>query len=433
MSIHFKSRRALKSGPGISGGILTLDNPQGWLNGTNYPEDTEQALKLSAVYRCIAVLADAIAEMPVSVRDWNTNKDQPNHYLGRVLWQRPNEAMTPFVYKRLMERNRNLRGNAYAYIHRDGNGRPVELIPLPPDAVSVNLNSDGQLWYGFAHPNTGKSYALTPIQVLHYKNDSEDGMTGISTLHHAALTLATARAREEYDHAVYVNGGSPAGVLQTDSDVSKKITETDADGKTRTITHRDIIRNEWERVHGGAANAFRVAVLDLGLKYQPISITNRDAQFVENKDVSILDICRFFGVPPHKVYAGKQSYDSNEANTIDFITDTMQPIVTQYEEEDKWKLLVPDDVDAGLIVYRNMMVSLRGNSTARAEWYTAMRNIGVYNVDEIRGKEGEPAVSGGDTRYASLNYIPLDLFRELSITRNKKKEEAPNAGEKGGD
>lgn len=423
MSIHFRPPRTLKSGPGIAR-PLTLDNPAGWLSGLDDGEENVQkALKLSAVYRCISVLADSVAEIPVSVRNWRTNVEDPDHYLCKVLCQRPNEAMTPFVFRRLLERNRNLRGNAYAYINRDGHGRPVELIPLCPDFVNVNLDSGGHVWYGYTHPTSGKQYALTSMQVLHYKNDSEDGLIGISTLRHASLTLQTAHAREEYDRAMYVNGGSPAGVLQTDGDItSSSRTETDAAGEKKEVYYRDIVRNEWERVHSGAQNAFRIAVLDNGLKYQPISVTNSDAQFVENKEVSVIDICRFFGVPPHKVFAGKQSYDSNEANTLGFISDTIQAIVTQYEEEDKWKLLVPDDVEAGLVVYRNMMSSLRGNTAARAAWYHVMREIGAYSVNDILQKEGEASVLGGDERYANLNNIPLDLFRELSIARNKNKK-----------
>ena len=409
----------MKSGsPNLSGGMMTLTDPQAWLSGAEGSCSPELALKLSAVYRCVAVLTDALGEMPVSVRNWNTREDLPGHYLGKVLWQRPNAAMTPSVYKNLMERNRILRGNAYAYIHRDGNGRPVELIPLPSDYVSVNLDSRGQLWYGYAAPDSGISYALDSMEVLHYKNYTEDGLVGISTLRYAARTLATAHARETYDQAVYKNGGNPGGVLYTDADLNGEVKQTLSDGSTSMVRRRDIVRSEWERAHGGAANAFRIAVLDHGLKYQPVSVTNADAQFLESKEFSIIDICRFFGVPPHKVYAGKQSYQSNEANTLDFIADTLQPIVTQYEEEDKWKLLTTDEVRDGLVIRRNMMVSLRSDSAARANWYRTMREIGYYSVNDIRRIEGEPDVPGGDTRYSSLNFVPMDRFDELSVARN---------------
>lgn len=418
--------KSKSTAPTTGSSILRLDSPIGW----NIPAgaDPETALKISSVYGCVNVIAGGIAEMPVSVKNWATKEDIKDHYLGKVLWVRPNEAMTPFVYKHLVETNRLLRGNGYSYIHRDGNGRPVELIPLYSDYVSVNINSSGKLWYGYMDPRSGKAFQLDPMQMLHYKNFSLDGLTGLSTLRFAALTIATAEAREKYDYAVYANGGRPAGVLQTDSDLSGKKIKVSSDGEQKEVFYRDVVRNEWERVHGGAANAFRVAVLDLGLKYTPIGLTNADAQFVENKEISIFDICRFFGVPPHKVYAGKQSYESNDANNIDFVTDTMQPIVTGYEEEDKWKLLAADELDDGLVINRNMLVSLRGNTSARANWYTSMRNLGVYSVNDIRDKEEETAVPGGDTRYANLNNVPLEYFEILSILRNignAKKEGEP--------
>lgn len=431
--IHFKRTGVTRKSvsPGIAtSGLLTLDNPLGWLTGDSTQIAPEQSMKLSAVYRAVNYLSDMMGMIPVSVRNWNTMEPVPDHYLGKVLWHRPNTAMSPFVYKKLMEANRLLYGNAYAYINRDGDGRPIELIPLWPNYVSVNLSSSGALWYRYTHPISGVSYALDSMEVLHYKGYSEDGITGTSVLHHAALIIQTAIAREEYDKAVYENGGSPAGILQTDSDMNGFAKDasgnllTDDDGKN--IRLRDVIRSEWDRTHGGAKNAFRIAVLDLGLKYQPLSVSNKDAQFVESKGVSVEDIARFFGVPKNKLFNGKESYSSNEANSLDVMTDTLQPIVTQYEEEDKWKLLTTQDVDLGLEIYRNMMVTLRTDTETRGTWFQTMREIGAYSVNDILREEGRKPVPGGDLRYASLNYVPLADFQRLSELRAKK-----NGGENG--
>ena len=91
--ISWKSIRAQKAGPGLSGGMMTLENPRDWISGDSEAICPESALKLPAVYRCIAVLSDSIGEMPVSVKNWTTREDFNDHYLGKVLWQRPNEAM----------------------------------------------------------------------------------------------------------------------------------------------------------------------------------------------------------------------------------------------------------------------------------------------------------------------------------------------------
>ena len=161
-----------------------------------------------------------------------------------------------------------------------------------------------------------------------------------------------------------------------------------------------------------------MAILDLGLKYTPIAATNADAQFIESKEISIRDLCRFFGVPLHFLGEGKQAYSSNEQQAIEYVTRTLNPIVTQYEEEQTWKILAKSQVDRGLELRINLMAELKGDTASRASWYKNMREMGVFSTNEIRALEDIPDVAGGDTRYASLNYVPLENFQELSLNRN---------------
>ena len=134
--------------------------------------------------------------------------------------------------------------------------------------------------------------------------------------------------------------------------------------------------------------------------------------------MTVLDICNFFGVPAYKLNAGKQSYSSNEQNAIEYVTGTLHPIITQYEQEQTWKLLLPSQRRQGLELHINMMAELRGDHASRANWYTQMRNLGAYSVNEIRQHEDLPDVPGGDVRLADLNHIPLEDFRDLSLQRN---------------
>jgi HK97 family phage portal protein len=183
------------------------------------------------------------------------------------------------------------------------------------------------------------------------------------------------------------------------------------------------VRRAWERVHSGGDNAFRTAVLDLGLKYQPIAMNNTDAQFVESNDITIADIARFFGVPLHVLMSGKQSYESNEQNRVEFVQTTALATVTACEDEDSYKLLSGPDREKNLRICRNMNAALRGDTDSRAKWYREMHELGAYNVDEIRAEENLPAVPGGQARKASLNFIPLEHFERLSINRNGGKNE----------
>lgn len=392
---------------------LTLTDPTGWRMGRKYNTARAQnAMKLSAVNRCIEVITDSIAKMPVFLMDSTTRERFTDHPAVRLLNDRPNEAMTPAVYSKLVETRRLVDGNSYVLIMRDAWGQPSELLPVSAGYLTPIIYDDGRLWYIGTNPKTGEYRKFWPDDVLHYKAFSTDGITGISVLTRAAQTIATALAAQEYEESFYSNGAQLSGVLETSADLTSK---PPVDG----VSIKDLIRKEWERVHSGADNAFRTAVLDHGMQYKPIVATQKDAQFVESKAVSVEDISRFFGVPLYKLNAGKQSYSSNEQNAIEYIVGTLHPAVTQYEQEDTYRLLLSSDQLRGLELRRNMMVELRGDWASRAAWYKAMREVSGFCANDIRALEDLPDVEGGNDFYASLNYVPLDLHRELSANRNK--------------
>lgn len=409
--------RGIRKSAGASQQLLSLLSKEGW----PFPEDgigmsRDRAMKISTVNRCVEVLSNSMAVLPIYIMNEATKERLPNHRLGKVLWGRANEAMTSYDYTRLLLNNEILRGNAYALIYRDrSSGDPVELIPLPPDYVDIFVDPSGKLWYVFTHPLTGIVTWLRPEDVLHYKAYSEDGIQGISILRRASTTLDTAQSAQLYENSVWRNGGQPSGVLTTNSDLGGMV--PDPQDPAKTINRKDLLRREWERIHRGPDNAFRLAVLDLGLKYQPISMTNADAQFVESNDVRVADVCRFFGVPLHLAFAGKQSYQSNEQNGIEYVTYTLLGYETQWSQEDSYKLLLPGERRGSLRIRRELKVFLKGDTAAQAAWYQAMRLNGAYNANEIRALEDLPAILGGESYYASLNYVPLDQFRVLSTIR----------------
>lgn len=421
MSIIRGIRKAA-GGPGAAlGGVLTLDLAEGWdgwLDADNISLSRDKAMKLSTVNRCVEVRSNTVAMLPIYLMDETTKERLRDHRLSRVLWERPNEAMTRFDYERLMQANEDLKGNAYAWINRDPRtGWPVELIPLHPDHVTPYVALDSSLWYIYTNPRTGELTRLSPADVLHYKAYSTDGIEGISILSRAAMSIRTGLSAQQYQNAMYQNGGRPSGVLTTEADVTGSVSVHKADGTTEEISKKELIRREWDKIHSGPGNGFRIAVMDNGMKYQAISMSNADAQFVESEEQRVADMCRFFGVPLHMVYAGKQAYSSNEQNAIEFTKFTLQPIITQREQEDSDKLLLPSERQAGLRIKRELKGLLRGDTAAQAAWYKAMREVSAYSPDDIRGYEDLPKVPGGSTRYASWNYGPLEDWAMLSIIR----------------
>jgi len=388
------------------------------MSGVNSFGGTEQeCMKLSAVSRAMEILSGSMAKLPYYVVDENTNK-RINHPILYLMNVRPNEAMAPAVHKSMIEGNRLSGGNGYDWIIRDRvSRRPAELIPLPWELVHPWKDTNGHPWYGIIHPYTGEPMVLSCEDVVHVKGYSHDGFKGMSVLGRASEVIAAARSAQDYERSFYENSGTPSGVLVAAGDLSGEVTRTKADGTAETVTHRDIVREEWEKTHTGPKNAFRTAILDFGLDYKPITISNADAQFVESKEVTVEDIARFFGVPLSKLYAGKQAYNSNEQNSIDYVVSTLHPTVTQYEEERTYKQLADSEIHVGLRLKINMMAELKGDSASRSTWYKNMREIGAYSADDIRAREDEEALGsdrGGDIYYFNKNFAPLDMARAVT-------------------
>ena len=386
------------------GKILTLRSTDGWGTLPGQAVNQTNAMKVSTVNRCVEVISDSIAKLPMFVMNGET-KERVNHRVNYLLSVRPNSKMTPFVFKKLIETYRLLWGNAYIWLPCDSRGRVTELIPLPADYTVPYVDDDGALWYVTRHPRTGEYTKFHNEEIIHLKGYSADGLTGVSVLSRAAEVINTGKAQQTYENKFYTQNGRPSGVLAVEGQLNKEA--------------KDKIREEWHQIHGGADNYGKIAVLDFGMQYQQIGMSQKDAQFVESKTVGVEDMCRFFGVPLHKAFAGKQSYNSNEQNAIEYVTGTLHPIVVQYEQEFTYKALLNSEIARSLEVKANMAAEMRGDDKSRAEFYKAMREIGAFSVNDIRELEDRPKVAGGETHYASLNYVPLEDFRELSKNRNQ--------------
>ena len=409
--------RAVARSPSLHSKAVTVDT----LVAAGYPaagtETGESfARKLSAVDRCIEILSDSIGKLPNYLFDSKTRRRIPDDPVLQRLNIRPNEAMTPTIRKKVLETSRLVDGNGYDWILRDERtGRIRELIPVPGYLVEPWQDLSGRVWYTVTHPWTGEPMVLPNEDICHYKGATRDGLKGVAVLRRASEVIASARAQQQYELGFYENGGQPSGVLQTDSDLAGLVDDPKNPGTL--IGRKDLLRREWERIHAGPSNSHRLAILDLGLKYNPIAATNADAQFIESKEISIRDIARYFGIPLYKLQEGKQAYGSNEQNAIEYVVGTLHPIVNQYEEEQTWKLLAKSQVDRGLELRINLMAELKGDTSARAEWYRTMVEIGGFSVNDILALEDKPDVPGGEHRRASLNYVPLEDWAELSRIR----------------
>lgn len=403
-------RKSIKNQAGNSEETrLTLESSDGWiseniLSGTN----ERSAMKISTVSRCVEIRADSIGKLPIFIMDRKTKVHDERHPLNYLLSVRPNEIMTPFVLKSLIESQRLLKGNSYILPYRNSRSGVVEeLLPLNPDCMSIVTDNSGALFYVYINPKSGEKRKFPANEILHFKAYSNDGITGISVIERARDVINTARQQQTFEEKFYSKNAQPSGILK----VAAKLEQP----------AKDIIRSEWERIHSGADNAFRIAVLDMGLDYQPISMKQSDSQFIESKEVSVYDICRFFGVPPYKVGAGKQSYNSNEQNSIEYVVSGLHPAVNQYEDEYTYKLLFDREINKGMCIKINMNAELRGDIQARAAFYKSMWEIGTFCGNDIRALEDMPDVENGEMYFASKNYAPLERFK--NGTEGKSNEE----------
>ena len=398
---------------------LTLDSPEGWNTGQTLFGGAElQAMKLPAVNACIEIIADSIAKMPIYLMDSKTRERVTDSPVIELLTSRPNEIMTAFNYFKLMESRRIAYGNAYAIIIRDKWGVPCELLPVEAGYMTPYFDDKGKLWYVGTNPKTGEYRKFWNCDIIHYKAFSVDGIEGVSYLKRGAMVIEAALQSQKYEKNFYANGARLTGVLTTETDLTSKPDIETEDGSKISI--KDAIRASWDKIYSGADNAYRTAILDFGMKYTPISASNKDAQFIESKAASIEDIGRLFNIPLYKLGVGTQTYASNVQASIEYMQRTLSPIVAPIEQEDTYKLLTIDQrTKQNLQIRRNMMGELRGDWASRADWYRTMSDIGAYSVNDILRYEDMPDVEGGDEHKASLNFVPLTTWKDLSVKRNE--------------
>lgn len=387
----------------------------GPLYGVGGTPNHAMAQKLSAVYAAVEIRSDDMSVLPNYVLDTKT-RERIDHPVLRLLNVRPNALMSPQQRRKLLERSILYTGAAFDWIIRDPITRePVELIPVVGSLVQIQVDSYFRCWYQVTNPVTRETFILPQEDMCHYKGPSDDGIHGQSVLAHASQTVQAGLAAQDYNRAFYESGGQPSGILTVEGDFMGFV--EDKDGNLTDKTKKDAIREEWERVHSGPANSHKIAVLDYGMKYQALSISQKDAMFIEQQSQTVEDIARYFMMPLYKLQSGKQSYNSNEQNAIEYMA-RLQPRVTQMEEEQTWKLLSLDAINDGLEIRTNMMALLRSDQSSRATYYQKMLQEGPYSVNDVRALEDMPDVEGGDEHKASLNFVPLSLWKELSVKRN---------------
>ena len=390
-----------------------------WINGgeTSSGEvvNEETAMKMAAVYACIRLLSQSVAKLPLHVYNNKGGKKikDEKHAVTQLLETRPNPYMTPFDFKMTMEAHRQLYGNAYAEIQFGRDGYPKALWILNPEITEVVTDemNHGKVWYTTVLPD-GQAVKLKYENVLHIKNIGLTGLKGMSPIAVARETIGSQMASQKYVSKFYKNGTTAKGVLTVP-------------GVTLKPEAKKIVREEWEKMNTGMTNANRIAILDSGITYQDLTMSQADAQFIETQKLNTTDIARIYNVPPHMIADLEHATFSNiEHQSISFVKNTLQPLLVSWEQALNFQLFTPTEQKNYYCKY-NVDSELRGDSKSRAEYYEIMERIGAYNIDEIRDKEDLPELENGlgKKHLISLNYTFLDKLEEYQMSKGQNDTE----------
>ena len=363
------------------------------------------AMQMTAVYSCVRILSEAVAGLPLHLYQYTDKSskekaiDNPLYFL---LHDEPNTEMTSFVFRETLMTHLLLWGNAYSQIIRNGKGEVVGLYPLMPDRMTVNRDEKGRLYYEYmvssddAKTLKDGTVRLSPYDVLHILGLGFDGLVGYSPIAMAKNAIGLAIAAEEYGSKFYANGATPSGILEYPG----------------TVKEPDKVRESWNAGFGGSSNAHKIAVLEEGMKYTPISISSNEAQFLETRKFQINEIARIFRVPPHMVGdLEKSSFSNIEQQSLEFVKYTLEPWLVRWEQAMQ-RSLIPQDDKSKYFIKFNVDGLLRGDYQSRMQGYATARQNGWMSANDIRELENLdriPAEDGGDLYLINGNMMPLSM------------------------
>ena len=365
------------------------------MSGSGKPVNAQSAIQLSTVYACVRVISETVASLPLGVYEATDDGSQKatDHSLYFLLHDEPNSEMTSFVLREVMLAHLLLYGNSYCQILRSGRNQITELYPLLPDHMEVDRDKNGTLTYTYS-TSTGQRVIMAPEEVLHIPGLGFDGVMGYSPIALERNAIGLGIASEEYGSKFFSNGARPSGILT----------------HPNTVKNPAALRESWNSIYGGSGNATRVAILDEGMRLEPIAIPNTEAQFLETRKFQVDEICRIFRVPPHLVGDLEHATFSNiEHQSIDFAVHTIRPWLVRIEQSMN-RALFSDEEKGRFYVQFNIDGLMRGDYKSRMEGYAIARQNGWMSANDIRALENQnpiPSEEGGDAYLVNGNMISI--------------------------
>lgn len=382
--------------------------------GANKPiivNSENQAMRLATVFRCTSILSGSIASLPLQVKRENDgyfSYDEDN-FLNYLLSKRANSRMSAYeLIENAIVRMVN-DGNAYILPKYNRSSFELEeLILLSPNTVTYNVELNEYLVCDYIN-NIFDTFIGE--EIIHLKNLSLDGgYTGVSTIQYASTTMSVAASADERSLNSFQPGNTYKGFISGDDEQGVPGFGMAQDEQLEGVTDR--IKKE---INSGE-NIFYVPGK---MKFNTLSMSPADVQLLETKKFSVLDICRFYGVHPDKAFAGQsQNYKASEMSQVQYLTDTLQPILRKIESEFNAKLIPPALSNKFKIEF-DLESFYKTDLKSMSEHMEKQIQYGVSTVNEWRKKQGYAPVEGGDDAMMSCNVAPINSAKIRGEKENK--------------
>lgn len=352
--------------------------------------DNDSALKNAVVWACITYLSKTLAQLPWAVmKNVDGGSERMNaHPVDWLIHTRPCPDMGSFTWRQTMLGNALRFGNAYAEIEWDNRGMPFALWPIHPDRVIVKRGVDGLLAYEVW--NRGGSVTLAARDVFHIRGFG-DGPVGFNVIEYAAESIGWAQATEIFGASYFGQGMNPSGVIETPNGI--------------TPEGLSVLKAEMKKLYAGP-KAERTMFLDKGMKFNKLANSPEESQFIETRQHQVEEICRWFGVPPHKVMHLLRAHFANiEHQSIEVVIDSIMPWVKVFQEEADYKLFGANR--QGFFTKIDVRGLLQGDHESRGKFYVVLAGLG-WSMNEIRALEDMNSIGpDGDLRFRSIQLQPL--------------------------
>lgn len=359
----------------------------------------DQSLSLSTVWACIDIIAKNVAscrwQIYEPVSGTNKRKLLTEDARAWMLNTRPNPDMTAIGFREALLFQAIPFGNAYAEIVRDAGGRVTQLWPLMTDRMMPRRNANWELEYHYTQPD-GSINILPQRKVFHLRGPGLWGLMGENVIARAAKTLGVAAAQERFSASFFGQGAQPGGLLKYPKQLDPATYER--------------LKADWADHYKGPENAHKPVILESGMDFVPLTIDPQKSQLVEARQFSVPEICRWFGVPPHKVqHLLNATFSNIEHSSIEFVRDSLRPWERRLCQEADAKLF---DQTRGPWRYTEIDLSplTRGDAQSRSAAAAAWRQNGIMTANEIRQTEGLDHLEGdeGDVLLVQSNLTTVD-------------------------